>query len=212
MHLPRTKLLVQRLRTAYTTGGASLGKLAQELGGTLTAQGITEIFGERANPTSEQTLAILEFLKEPMSTRVFEPKPDRPLRVQNPDNPLTLTAARERIQELNFELQQMKATPKASVLPAPTLPAKLTSAAPTPAATDTKPAATMSAWEKELARASAARLEGLSSKPLTQQTVRELQAALNNAQLDGQATIYNELQKRRADARLLNPRAPLGGR
>jgi hypothetical protein len=54
LHLPRTKALVQRLRTAYVASGVSIGKLAQELGGVLTAPGITEIFGERANPTSEQ--------------------------------------------------------------------------------------------------------------------------------------------------------------
>jgi hypothetical protein len=39
----------------------SIGKLAQELGGVLTAQGVTEIFGERANPTSGKRSQFLIF-------------------------------------------------------------------------------------------------------------------------------------------------------
>jgi hypothetical protein len=224
-------LLVQRLRAAYVASGSSIGKLAQELGGVLTAQGITEIFGERANPTSEQTLAILEYLKEgrpkkepdmnssPVSKQdtkvkhpmnqphVFEPKPDRPPRVEDPDQPRTLGAAKERISVLSAELARLKSG--TSTLPTGTLPAPAAGIAKPATRTTTAP--TMTVMEAEVERARQARMEGLSSKPLQEQSVRELQAALNNAKPEDQAGIYRELQQRKSDSRLSNPRARLRG-
>jgi hypothetical protein len=62
---PNTKALVERFRTAYRSSGKTLSALSVQFGGIISAQGLTEILHGRANPTSEQTLAILNFLKSP---------------------------------------------------------------------------------------------------------------------------------------------------
>ena len=118
MHLPRTKLLVERLRAAYKSSGVSIASLAQELGGVLSSQGITEIFGERANPTSEQTLAILDFLKD-----------------KNMTTPKTLGEAKEMIDDLRLELKLLKgvSAPAASTPKPPTVATPTKPAAPNPA-------------------------------------------------------------------------------
>ena len=66
-------MLVDRLRAAYLSSGESIANLAAQLGGVLTSQGITEIFGERATPTSEQTLAILDYLKDDTMRILIDP-------------------------------------------------------------------------------------------------------------------------------------------
>jgi transcriptional regulator with XRE-family HTH domain len=192
----RTKVLVYELDAWYRSHNMRQKDLACELG--LSPQQLSEILAMRNNPTGEQILIIQDFLKDnPMSSeqRVFEPKPDRPPRVDNPNQPRTLGAAQERIDTLNAELARLKSG--APTLPIGNIPAPA-AAIPKPAPrTATAPPAT--AMEREIERARAARMEGLSNKPLAQQTVRELQAALNNAKPEDRAAIYSELKSRQGD-------------
>lgn len=124
------------------------------------------------------------------------------------DEPKTLSLAKDRIAELTAELAQLK-TGKASTGPPATIqkPPAVTVTQPSiPKPPVTQPnvpapsAKTMTAWEKEVARAHSVATANLSSKPLADQTVEELRSALN-AEKDPSVrfAIYGFLQKRKAE-------------
>jgi hypothetical protein len=175
----------------------SEANLAAQLGDVLTSQGITEIFGERANPTSEQTLAILEYLKKDMS----------PQTVCEPSKVRTLTEPRETIELQNSTIADLSAEISRLKLGTPTIPTRATTPTPTaPPASKSPTASVPTAWEREVARAHKARTAGLSNKPLAEQTVAELRAALNAATDPAKVNeIYNYLKRAERAARLERP-------
>lgn len=213
MPIDRTKQLVYELDAWYRGHKLRQKDLAAELG--LTAQALSEILSLRNRPGSEATLRIVEFLEtENMKSELVDPPAMPRESTRDPNEPQTLGSAKEMIHDLRQELAQLKAAAAAPPKPAvpPPLPAKLTAIAPTPTATGNKPATTMSAWEKEVARASAARLEGLSSKPLEQQTIDELRIALNvETDSNRKTQIFKLIQLRKEENSLSNPRVRLRG-
>jgi transcriptional regulator with XRE-family HTH domain len=210
MPADRTTQLVYELDAFYRAHRLRQKDLAAELG--LSAQALSEILSLRNRPSSETTLRIIEFLEEKSMNaepQVFTPKPDRPPRADNPDNPATLFLAKERISALNAELARLKGS--TSTLPIgnqqPTSgtpkPAPITNRLATPPTT---------AWEKEAERARADLTAGLSSQPLAQQSVGELRAALNVEKDDAKRTqIYKLIRQRKEEASLSTPRAKLRG-
>ena len=77
------------LRAWYENHALKHKDLARSLN--LSPQQLSELFSGRNQPTGTQVLAILEFLKENMTTV---------------DQPKTLTAAKDRIAELTAELER----------------------------------------------------------------------------------------------------------
>jgi DNA-binding XRE family transcriptional regulator len=118
VHLPRTKRLLDQVRS-YCKDNAVLQKtLANQLG--LSPTAMNEIFQERNNPSCEIGLHMMELMESQfMSTPVFEPKPDRPPRADDPDQPRTLARAIARIDQLNAELKQLRGAPSQTATGAP---------------------------------------------------------------------------------------------
>jgi hypothetical protein len=118
------------------------------------------------------------------------PEENKPMNSIN--EPKTLFQAKEQLHDLRLEVAQLKA---AAATSAP--------ATPTPAAKPALPAAaatpTPTAMECEIQRAYEARTAGLSDKPLPEQSIDELRAALNVAEPEDQAAIYSELKSRQGD-------------
>jgi DNA-binding XRE family transcriptional regulator len=110
----RSKQLVDELRQWYETHSTRQKDLAAAL--ELSPQALNEILAGRNRPNGETVLRIVEFLETNNMIQVFTPKPDRPASVNHPDQPRTLHEARERIAELNAQLQSR---PPASGAPSP---------------------------------------------------------------------------------------------
>jgi DNA-binding XRE family transcriptional regulator len=177
--------------------------LAEKLG--VSPTGLCQIFAGKNAPSASTALAMIRFLEENnMKTTTYLDPRATPRQAAGNPGPKTLTEARDLISELQLQILELKA---AAVTP-PAKPALGAPTTPLPVAMPTTPAAaTPTAWEKEIERARLARMEGLSNKPLAQQTVRELQVALNNAKPEDQATIYLELKSRQGDGAMRAYRA-----
>jgi DNA-binding XRE family transcriptional regulator len=200
----RTAQLIAGLREYRERNAISQAALARIL--CISPANMFEILKGKHSPNAETALHIEELLRTNNMTTVDQPK--------------TLTAAKDRIEALTAELAQLKsktpAAPAKIAVPAPA-PAARAAAPPIPEAVAkvSTPPASMSAWEKEVARAHAAATANLSSRPLAEQTVEELRSALN-AEKDPSVrfAIYGFLRKRKAEMdefsglKLSNDQAP----
>jgi hypothetical protein len=194
--MPPALTPIIELRAWYEGHALKHKNLARSLN--LSPQQLSELFSGRNQPTGTQVLAILEFLRTNNMTTVDEPK--------------TLTAAKDRIAELTAELNELKAgkaTSPTGTVHIPPAVAVTQPIAPKPAAAQPNapapPATTMTAWETELARVEKARAAGLSTKPLSEQSLAELRTALAN---EPSSEKRNEIYKmvKAAERDLLGPK------
>jgi DNA-binding XRE family transcriptional regulator len=130
VHLPRTKRLIDQVRSYCKDNGVLQKNLANQVG--LSPTAMNEIWQERNNPSCEVGLHLIEIIKPHfMATIVDPPKPPRQAAGTNLDFPRNLEAARSRIASLNQEIGQLKAaaaSPVKIILPPASPKAKAQSA------------------------------------------------------------------------------------
>ena len=192
MQLERTKRLIEELRAYRDQRAMPQMRLAAELN--LSPANLSEIMRGNNSPNSETTLLMIELQESQfMSTpAVFELKPDRPPRVEDPDHPRTLARAIARIDELNAELRQLRGNPS----PTATGAAK-------PVAPATKPTTPAPAASKPVAPTNSTQMIYNPGKPLSEMSeIEKLRAQLDTAAPEQRAELYGRIKQLEGDAAL----------